>query len=295
MMIMVFSCEGIKTTDAANAPSTSYIIESEELLTLLEEPSIKILDFRSIELYNVSHIANAIHITRKDIEDPSYPYSGVMPGRAQIENLFSSLGIKSTDTLVVYDDKGMCEAARLWWILQNYNFKNVRLLNGGFESWQALHGTISRERPVVTATNFKLPAHPEMDLYISKEGVKNALENDVIVIDTRSLDEFSGRSLKAGASIAGHIPGSIRVDWADNIDFHGDQRLKSKDDIAKNYAHINLNKSDLIIVYCHSGVRSAHTTFVLTQILGYENVKNYDGSWVEWSYYEDSTVEIETL
>jgi len=293
---LLWSCQN-PVSDKATAlvVSEDLLIEASELLSIIDLPSTKLLDFRAAELYKNSHIINAQHISRRAIENHNSPYGGVMPEKEQIEALFSSLGIKNTDTLVLYDDKGLCEATRLWWILHHFNFLNVKLLHGGMESWTAVKGAVSKDPPVITPSSFKLTNDQNRAHLITKEGVLEALQHGAVVIDTRTVDEYAGRLQKSGASKAGRIPNSVHIDWAANIDFHGDHKLKSIKEIEKNYAHLNLKKSDLIIVYCHSGVRSSHTTFVLTQLLGYENVKNYDGSWVEWSYFDDTPIEIDTF
>lgn len=127
-----------------------------------------------------------------------------------------------------------------------------------------------------------------MKYAISKEEVVTALSKKIILVDTRSFDEFSGKQQKKGASKAGRIPNSIHIDWAEAINFHGNQKIKSVETLTEFYAKkLKATKNDSIILYCHSGVSSAHTTFVLTQLLGYKNVKNYDGSWTEWSYFND--------
>jgi thiosulfate/3-mercaptopyruvate sulfurtransferase len=292
--LLIWSC-GKNKSPLAKETSHNYLIESTELAKVIDLPSTKILDFRSQELYSRSHILNAINISRKDIEDSSYPYSGVIPSKNQLEKLFSKLGIQTQDTIILYDDKGMCEAARLWWILQNYDFHNVRILNGGFESWQATNGRTSKVAPKFLASNFKLPDNPSMSCIVSNKDVLDAISANAVIIDTRTIEEFEGTYMKPGSKRAGRIPNSIHIDWALNINFDGDQKFKSRHEIEKNYAHLNLEESERIIVYCHSGVRSAHTTFVLAELLGFDNVKNYDGSWVEWSYDKDSPIEFDTF
>jgi len=286
LVFVLFACKKEKG-EVATIIEDNYLIEVESLKTIINRSDIKILDFRKRELYNKEHIIGAIQLWRTDIVDTSYPYGGMMASRAQIENLFSKLGINTTDTIIVYDNNGLVEASRLWWILQNYDFKNVKLLEGGIHAWKANEGEITTEVPKRDETVFKLSENPEMKYYISKEKTIEALRHNVVLLDTRTADEFSGKWKKPGARKGGRLPNSMHMDWVEAINYNGDKRLKPLKDLEKTYNKLNLKKTDSIIVYCHSGVRSAHTTFVLTQLLGYKNVKNYDGSWTEWSYFND--------
>jgi thiosulfate/3-mercaptopyruvate sulfurtransferase len=265
----------------------TYLIEASELKTVIDQPNIKIIDFRKKEDYNKKHINGALHLSRSDIEDRSYPYNGMMASKFQIDTLFSNLGINTNDTIVIYDDEGLCEATRLWWILQNYSFQNVKLLHGGIENWNSIGGNTTHEIQEVTPATFKLSETSKLKYYISKDEVNSALQNNITILDTRSLDEYTGKYQKKGAMKAGRIPNSIHIDWAENINYHGDLRLKSIKDLENLYKKLNIKKTDSLILYCHSGVRSAHTAFVLTQLLGYKNVMNYDGSWTEWSHFDD--------
>ena len=271
--------------DSSNSP---YLIEAQELKSIIHQDAIRIIDFRKKEFYNKEHIEGALQMWRTDIEDTTYAYTGVMASPKQIENLFGNLGINSDDTIVVYDDNGLCEASRLWWILQNYNFKNVKMLHGGIASWKNMDGKVTKKIHTIKKSNFKLLGEPKMKYHISKQEMLKALENHVVMLDTRSFDEFSGSQQKKGAAKAGRIPNSIHADWAEAINYHGDHRLKPIKTL-ENFYHkkLNVNKNDSIILYCHSGVRSAHTTFILTQLLGYKNVRNYDGSWIEWSHFNE--------
>lgn len=265
----------------------NYLIEADEFKTISNQPHIKIIDFRKKKAYEKEHITNALHIWRTDIEDASFPYKGMMASREQIETLFSNLGIATNDTLIIYDDNGLCDAARLWWLLQNYDFTNVKLLNGGLNAWKTTHGLVTINKPSVQKTVFKLSNTPSMKYYVSKEEMKDALNRKTFILDTRNLDEFTGSIQKKGATKAGRIPNSIHMDWTEAINYNGDKKIKPVNDLESIYNRLHVTKDTPIIVYCHSGVRSAHTTFVLTQLLGYKNVKNYDGSWIEWSYFKD--------
>jgi thiosulfate/3-mercaptopyruvate sulfurtransferase len=297
LLIVLAGCKKDNVTDVSEDNDT-YLIEADELKTIADQSNIKIIDFRKKEIYEKEHITGALNIWRTDIEDNSYNYKGVMASKQQIEKLFSRLGIENNDTLVIYDDNGLCDAARLWWVLQNYDFKNVRLFHGGIKEWKNNNGKVSSEYPIIKTTVYRLNEKPSLKYYVSKEQVQEVLNNNInntILLDTRTSDEFSGKKQKLGATKGGRIPNSIHIDWADAINYNGDKRLKSLEELETIYNRLNIKKEDSIIVYCHSGVRSAHTTFVLTQLLGYKNVKNYDGSWIEWSYYNDLPFENDSL
>lgn len=291
LVIILVSCKNEKPTNDTiaeeflNATSHSYLIEADQLLKIADAPTIKILDFRKPEFYLREHIKGSLNIWRTDIENPSYPYKGMMASKTQIETLFSNLGIDTNDTIVIYDDNALCDSSRLWWVLQNYDFTNVKLLHGGINAWKSNNGMVSVEVPEIEETIFKLPEDPSMKYYVSKDEMLIAVNSNTIILDTRTDDEFSGKQQKAGATKGGRIPNSKQIDWAVAVDYNGDKKIKSIEELNDIYKRFASEK-DTIIAYCHSGVRSAHTTFVLTQLLGFKNVKNYDGSWTEWSYFD---------
>ena len=291
----LLSCEKEKGEGIAIVVEDNYLVEAEDLKLLINQENISLLDFRKKEFYDEEHIGGALNIWRTDIEDNSYPYPGVMASKVQIEILFSKLGIKTDDTIIVYDDNGLCEASRLWWILQNYDFKNIKMLHGGISAWKSVNGKVSSSVPEVNPSAFRLTENPSMQYYISKEQVKEALNEGIVILDTRTRDEFTGKQQKKGAFKSGRLPHSIHIDWAEAINYNEDMRMKPLQELEIIYNNLNKKKEDPIIVYCHSGVRSAHTTFVLTQLLGYKNVKNYDGSWTEWSYFNDLPFESDSL
>lgn len=291
----LFSCEKEKGKGIDIGEEDNYLVEAEDLKLLINQKNIKLLDFRKKEFYNEEHIEGALNIWRADIEDNSYPYQGVMASKAQIEMLFGKLGIKTDDTIIVYDDNGLCEASRLWWILQNYDFKNIKMLHGGISAWKSNNGKVSIDLPEVNPSVFRLAKNPSMKYYVPKEQLGEALSKNVVILDTRTYDEFSGKHQKKGAFKSGRLPNSIHIDWAEAVNYYGDMRIKPLQKLEIIYKNLSTKKDDPIIVYCHSGVRSAHTTFILTQLLGYKNVKNYDGSWVEWSYFNDLPFESDSL
>ncbi|WP_299336389.1 sulfurtransferase [uncultured Psychroserpens sp.] len=303
LFLVVFVLFGCKDKEVEQMPvvkkepnemSHSYLVEVDELSKLVGKPDIKIIDFRKPEFYLDEHIPGALNIWRTDIEDLSYPYKGIMISKEQLEVLFSNLGIKNSDTIIIYDDNGLCDSSRLWWILQNYDFTGVKLFHGGFKAWKENNGEVTSELPKIVQTVFKLPEYSSMKYYVSKADMVEALYGKTILLDTRTDDEFSGKRQKSGAAKGGRIPNSKWIDWSSAIDYHGDLMIKPYDELDRIYKQL-ASKNDTIIVYCHSGVRSAHTTFILTQLLGYKNVRNYDGSWTEWSYFEDLPFEQDSI
>lgn len=272
--------------------STSYLISAEELLKKYRKADYKLIDLRKAEAYQKEHIEGALHIQRKEITDTTLPYGGKMAKKHQLEMIFSGLGIGNEDTLILYDDVGACEAARLWWVLQQYNFTQLKILDGGLDAWKAAGAALSSEIPASEPTDFKLGDFRKR-YSASMEEVNRALNGRTLLIDARMHDEYSGARLKKGAFKAGHIPGSIHIDWAENIHYNADRSFRNSDELKALYSNRGIHTKDSIIVYCHSGVRSSHTVFVLTQMLGFENVRNYDGSWIEWSYHDSLPVEME--
>ncbi|TGV00272.1 sulfurtransferase [Flavivirga rizhaonensis] len=307
LLICFVSCKKESKTQLKDIPkerlkpntsyySTKHLIECEELMTIQTASNIKIIDFRKPEAFLKEHLVNAINIWRTDIEDNSLPYKGIIASRSKIEALFSRLGIKQEDDLVIYDDSGACDSSRLWWLLKNYGFHNVKILNGGLTAWKHKKGRLTSNFIKYDTSNFKFPLKKEMTLYASLEDIKSLIiDENTMLLDTRNKDEFSGKRQKKGASRGGHIPNSILLDWAHAVNFNTTKKFKSYKDLLDLYQSKGITKEKEIYVYCHSGVRSAHTTFVLTELLGYKNVKNYDGSWIEWSFNKDLPVEQDTV
>lgn len=219
----------------------------------------------------------------------AYNYGGMRNTQAEMEGILSSFGAKADSTIVVYAANSHHDAARLWWQIKLLGHEDVRYLDGGLNAWLGAGYPTGDENPTVKATDYKAPA-PSMDMLATMDDVVKAMETGVL-IDTRTADEESGASTKKGAFGPGKIAGAKFIEWKSTVG--EDTTLLSADDLKALYADI---ADDNVIAFCQSGVRSAHTTFVLTQALGYENVKNYDGSWIEWSYeyYEKGNTDLPT-
>jgi thiosulfate/3-mercaptopyruvate sulfurtransferase len=277
--------------------NTEHIIEVDELKILVGAKNMKVVHFGKPAQYAEGHIPGSVNIWRSDIESSTYPYDGMICSKKQVETLFSRLGISNGDTLLVYDAIASCDAARLWWVLKNYGYDRIRIVNGGIQEWKEKGGALTSEETVVEASNFILPTESPMSSYVTKEEMLRAVSSNepLIIIDTRTQDEYSGKRQKKGAMSGGRIPKSHLIDWATCVNYNGDKKFKSYQELSKIYSNLIPNKDDNVIAYCHSGVRSAHTTFVLTELLGYKNVKNYDGSWTEWTHFESYPKELDSI
>lgn len=294
-----FSCKDKPSTDISEtATDRKHLIPHNSPLLQTGDPSIVLVDFRKPEAYLTSHIPGAIQLYRNDFQDTTLPYPGMRIDKKMTAERLGKAGITEKHTIVVYDDKGSPDASRFWWLLNLYNFDQVYLLDGGITHWKNTGGKTSSVISEIKPAIFHFSEGPERALLIEKEELLKLISSDkseVVVLDARSWDEYSGRSLKEGAKKAGRIPKSIHIDWAEAIDFGNSHTFKPKDQLEKIYAKLGASREDTIVVYCHSGVRSSHTTFVLTQLLDYKNVLNYDGSWVEWSYDDELPYETDPI
>lgn len=251
-----------------------------------DSANIVVIDVRKPADYAAGHLASALQMWRTDLETTEYPYGGMAINKDSLAALLRAKGVTAGSHLVLYDGVGGCDAARLWWLLAIYGYHNVSLLDGGWMAWQ--HDQLPRETVQPTwrsVGDFRFADAPRTQLAIDYDGLRQAMHSDsVIVLDTRSADEFNGAIVRDGASYGGHIPGSVHYDWGNAVDLANDYRLKPHDELIAQLEASGVSPKYHIVAYCHSGVRAAHTTYVLKELLGYPRVSNYDGSWIEWSY-----------
>lgn len=241
-----------------------------------------LIDLRPHSLYTEGHIPKAINIHRKEFENPNFPIVGMAMDKAALEGMLSEKGVDNNHKIILYDDKGGVEASRLWWMLTMFGQTNVFLLNGGLHSWD---GFLKRGNENNSATKFQFSGLTNRDMTITYNDFEKLRKSkSIVILDNRSKDEYDGIVLKKGATYAGHIPGAKNICYTNTIDLRPNQKMtiKSKKELEKIFS-IYAAKEDTVLLYCHSGVRSAHTYLVMSELLGYKHVYNYDGSWIEWS------------
>jgi len=261
----------------------------------LSDDSIRIVEVdENPALYAEAHIPGAIGFDWKtDLQDQVK--RDFLDAEAFGE-LFGSRGISNNHTIVLYGDRNNWFAAYTYWYLKYYGHEDVKLVNGPREKWISEGRPTSTDLPEFEATTFT--AKPGDDAIRAKrDEVFEALGTDIKLVDVRSPQEFSGELIamagyeNEGAQRSGHIPGAASIPWAQAVQEDG--TFKSSDELRELYSGKGVSEGADIIAYCRIGERSAHSWFVLHELLGEQNVKNYDGSWTEWGNLVDVPIEKE--
>jgi thiosulfate/3-mercaptopyruvate sulfurtransferase len=245
------------------------------------------------DLYDEGHIPGAVKLHwREDLQDP---LERDLVDNERFEGLMAGRGIGNDTTVVLYGDKNNWFAAYAYWYLKIYGHGDVRLLDGGRQKWIDEGRELTTDVPPVAAGSYSAAARDET-IRVYRDTVLAGLGDDsVALVDVRSPQEYSGELIappgyeQEGASRAGHIPGAQSIPWAQAVEDDG--TFKDAAALREFYAAKGITPDREVRAYCRIGERSAHTWFVLRELLGYPNVKNYDGSWTEWGNLVDVPIE----
>ena len=206
--------------------------------------------------------------------------------KAALEKLLGASGISNDSAIILYGDNNNWFAAYAFWQLKLYGHKDVRLINGGRKKWLEEKRPLTKDAPKITPTTYRVSA-TDASIRAFKEDVAAVVEGKKPgqLVDVRSADEFTGKiiappGMNETAQRAGHIPQAANIPWVQAANEDG--TFKSFDDLTKLYEAKGINGKDEVIAYCRIGERSSHTWFALKYLLGFEKVRNYDGSWTEW-------------
>ncbi|MEO6803319.1 MAG: sulfurtransferase [Granulicella sp.] len=215
--------------------------------------------------------------------------------KSALEDLLGKSGISNDDTILLYGDNNNWFAAYAFWQLKYHGHKDVRLINGGRKKWSAENRPLTTDLPQITTTTYHA-ADADESIRAYREQVAGTIDksNAASLVDVRSVDEFSGKviappGMSETAQRGGHIPGATNVPWSQAAAEDG--TFKSADALKELYEGKGVDGSGEVISYCRIGERSAHTWFALKYLLGYKDVKNYDGSWTEWGNLVGAPIE----
>lgn len=243
---------------AAQQKNANYIIVSAELDTE----------------YAKVHITNAVNVSYKAFFKAG-SIEGLLVADADISKIFGDAGISESKTVVVYDEGGGRYAGRVYWILKYMGVADVKILDGGLEAWKALRKPVTKNPSNATKVTFN--GKPNKAMLASIDAVKAAAgKSNVVVVDMREADEYKGLINKS----TGHLPGAINVDHTTLFDAKG--MYKPKAELEKLFASKGVTKDKAVILYCSSGVRTGKGYVALVNLLGYTDVKIYDGCYNEW-------------
>lgn len=274
-----------------NFANESFLISADKLNKLLkaEQENLKIIDVRSSTRYLLGHLPGSVNMETKDLSNPEGWVQGLIATPGAFTAAAQEKGINNDSQIIVYDDNKSLRAARLWWIFRVYNHQNIKVLDGGYDAWKD-KGFETKILPNKNEKGNFIVNDVNNDWLVNSDTIAENINNsNFLVLDTRSKAEFNGRETKFGAPRKGRIPNSIHFEW--NKILNNDYSFKSASEISEIYNSIGITKEkEVIAILSHTGFRAAHTFFSL-KLLGYENLKLYDESWVGWSNRTDLPIE----
>ncbi len=261
------------------------LVDTQWVADHLKDPKVRVIEVSVDQsAFDQGHIPGAVALNWfHDLEER--PHRDIA-SKATIERLLGNAGVSQNSTIVVYGDNNNWFAAYAYWLFNLYGHQDARIMNGGRKKWMDEGRPMTKEASSYPKVQYQA-REPRTDIRAVRDNVLQSLRQPGKgLVDVRSPKEFSGELLapenlpQEGAQRGGHIPGAANIPWGEAV--RPDGTFKSADELKALYQGRGITPDKEIIAYCRIGERSAHTWFVLKELLGYANVRNYDGSWTEW-------------
>ena len=259
------------------------LVDTEWVSQHRTDPNVRIIEVDvDTHAYNEAHIPGAVGWNwQTQLSDP---IRRDLVSKSDLEQLLGKSGIANSDTVILYGDNNNWFAAWAFWQLKIYGHQDVRMIDGGRKKLIKESREVTIDVPVVSGKSYKA-TEPDYSLRAFMKDVSTVSYDTWSLVDVRSADEFSGKilsppGLPETCQRGGHVPGAFNIPWGKNV--NDDGTFKSFDSLRMLYEPLGITSNKNVIAYCRIGERSSLTWFVLKYLLGYSNVKNYDGSWTEW-------------
>jgi thiosulfate/3-mercaptopyruvate sulfurtransferase len=287
---------GVNAIEERGYVHPEVLVSTEWVAQHLADPKVRVLESNEdLLLYETGHLTGAVKIDW--IGDLNDPLIRDYAGRERLEELLRSLGINQDTTIVFYGDRNNWWATYAFWVLRLFGVQGMKIMDGGRARWEQEGRRLATEIPTYPRGNITLAERDDSSIRAFREGVLAHVQERKPLVDVRSPEEYRGERLhmpeypNEGALRGGHIPGARNIPWARAVNPETHTFRPAAELRAIYEGEQGLAQDQDVVAYCRIGERSSHTWFVLTYLLGYEQVRNYDGSWTEWGNLVRAPVE----
>jgi len=271
-----------------------YLVDTDWVEQHAKDKAVRIVESdEDALLYEMGHIPGAVKVDW--FTTLQHPVRRDFITKQDFEQLCGNLGISNDTTVVFYGDKSNWFATYAFWLFRYYGHERLRIMNGGRAKWELENRPLTKEVPAYAKTSYQA-GEPDQAIRAFRDDVFAHLRDHNPLVDVRSPKEYSGELIsmpnypQEGATRGGHIPGAQNIPWIQATN-ESDSTFKSAQDLQALYQSRGITPDRDIIAYCRIGERSSHTWFVLRYLLGYPQVRNYDGSWTEWGNLVNAPIE----